>query len=109
MELKSTETPPRGLTFAAKLALTCCALVLLTGAAVAGLAFSAARQSSADLSNSLLREVSARAAAQTDAFLARAVPLVESLGQLAGNGLAVHDHEQLARQLLILLRANPGI
>ncbi len=39
----------------------------------------------------------------------RAAPLVESLRELADNTLALDDSDQLARQLLAILKANPGL
>src|SRR5438067_449895 len=93
---------PRGwdLTFRAKLAAGVCGLVLLTGAAVTWLAHRSARATTAALTDALFREVSGRAAAHTRGFVLRAAPLVESLRQLAGQGLALDDSDRLAGQLL---------
>src|SRR5262245_52855002 len=90
----------RELSFRAKLVLGVCALVLLTGTVVLWLAHRSARASTEALAGSIFREVSARAATHTRAFVLRAAPVVESLGQLADKGLVVDDPERLAPQLL---------
>jgi sigma-B regulation protein RsbU (phosphoserine phosphatase) len=98
-----------GLTFRVKLVLGVCGLVLLTGAVVLWLAHQSARASTEALTGSVFREVSGRAATHTRGFVLRAAPVVESLGQLAGKGLAVDDPERLPPQLLAVLKANPGL
>ena len=98
-----------GLSCRAKLVLGVCGLVLLSGAAVLGLAHRSARASTEALTESVFREVSARAATHTRGFVLRAAPVVESLGQLADQGLAVDDPDRLAPQLLAVLKANSGL
>ncbi len=101
--------PPRGLSFRTRLVLGVCGLVVLTGAAVLGLAHRGARAGTEALTASVFREASGRASAHASGFVARAVPVVESLAGLAGKGLAVDDPERLAPQLLAVLKANPGL
>ena len=106
----STSAPSaRGLSFRARLVLSVCGLVLLTGAAVLWLAHRSAKASTQTLTTSVFREVSGRAATHTRAFVLRAAPVVESLAQLADKGLAINDHERLAPQLVSVLKANPGL
>jgi sigma-B regulation protein RsbU (phosphoserine phosphatase) len=112
--LAATSSPPpapptTGLSFRAKLVLSVCGLVLLTGTAVLWFAHRSARASTEALTASVFREVSGRAATHTRGFVLRAAPVVESLGQLADKGLAVDDPERLAPQLLAVLKANPGL
>jgi sigma-B regulation protein RsbU (phosphoserine phosphatase) len=97
------------LSFRAKLVLGVCGLVLLTGTIVLWLAHRSARASTEALAGAIFREVSARAVTHTRAFVLRAAPVVESLGQLADKGLVVDDPERLAPQLLAVLKANPGL
>ncbi|HEV3255419.1 MAG TPA: SpoIIE family protein phosphatase [Gemmataceae bacterium] len=110
----ATSSPPaapttHGLSFRAKLVLGVCGLVLLTGAVVLWLAHRSARASTEELTGSVFREVSGRAATHTRGFVLHAAPVVETLGQLADKGLAVDDPERLTPQLLGILRANPGL
>jgi sigma-B regulation protein RsbU (phosphoserine phosphatase) len=98
-----------GLSFRAKLVLGVCGLVLLTGSVVLWLAHRSARASTEALTGAVFREVSGRAATHTRGFVLRAVPVVETLGQLADKGLAVDDPERLPPQLLAVLKANPGL
>lgn len=84
-------------------------LVLLTGAVVLWLAHRSARAATEELTGSVFREVSGRAAAYTRGFVLRAAPIVESLTQLADKGLALDDPDRLAPQLLAVLKANPGL
>jgi sigma-B regulation protein RsbU (phosphoserine phosphatase) len=86
-----------------------CSLVLLTGAVVLGLAHRSARAGTEELTGSVFREVSGRAATHTRAFVLRAAPVVASLRQLADKGLAIDDRDRLAPQLLSVLEANPGL
>jgi sigma-B regulation protein RsbU (phosphoserine phosphatase) len=101
--------PTHGLSFRAQLVLGVCGLVLLTGTVVLWLAHQSARAGTEALTGAVFREVSERAATHTRAFVLRAAPVVESLGQLADKGLAVEDPEHLAPQLLAVLKANPGL
>src|SRR5262245_6015071 len=98
-----------GLSFRAKLVLTVCGLVLLTGAVVLALAHRSARASTEALIGSVFREVSGRAATHTRAFVLRAAPVVESLAHLADKGLEVDDPDRLALQLVAVLKANSGL
>jgi phosphoserine phosphatase RsbU/P len=98
-----------GLSFRAKLVLGMCGLVLLTGTVVLWLAHRSTRASTEALTGSVFREVSGRAATHARAFVLRAAPVVETLGQLADKGLAVDDPERLPPQLLAVLKANPGL
>ena len=82
---------------------------MLTGATVLALAERSARASTEALTGAVFREVSGRAATHTRGFVLRAAPVVESLAQLVDRGLMVDDPEQLAPQLLAVLRANPGL
>jgi sigma-B regulation protein RsbU (phosphoserine phosphatase) len=86
-----------------------CGLVLLTGAVVLGLAHHSARAGTEQLTGSVFREVSGRAAAHTRGYVLQAAPVVESLAQLADKGLAVGDPDRLTPQLLGVLKANPGL
>jgi serine phosphatase RsbU (regulator of sigma subunit) len=97
------------LSYQTKLVAGVCCLVLLTGAAVGWLAHRSARASTEVLVNSLFREVSGHAVTQTRQFVLRGAPLVESLRQLADQGLALDDSDRLARQLLAVLKGNPGL
>jgi sigma-B regulation protein RsbU (phosphoserine phosphatase) len=86
-----------------------CGLVLFTGAVVLWLAHRSARAGTEALTDSVFREVSARAATHTRGYVLRAAPIVESLARLADHGLAVDDPDRLAPQLLAVLKANPGL
>jgi serine phosphatase RsbU (regulator of sigma subunit) len=99
----------RDASFRTKLMLAVCGMVLLTGAIVTLFAHRSARKSTEALANALFREVNGRAVTHTRAFVERAAPLVESLVQLTGNGLDLDDSDRLARQLLGVLTANPGL
>lgn len=101
--------PRREFSYRSKLLLAVCSLVLITGAAVTVFSFRSLRETTTWLAGNVFREVSAHAVTETRDFVMRAVPLVESLGELAGHGLAVDDSDQLARQLLAMLNANPGM
>jgi sigma-B regulation protein RsbU (phosphoserine phosphatase) len=105
------EPPPggRGFSYRARLVAGVCGLVLLTGAAITWLAYRSARDSTRALADSIFREVSGHTVTHTRAFVLRAAPLVESLAQLADNGLALDDPERLTPQLLAVLKANPGL
>jgi sigma-B regulation protein RsbU (phosphoserine phosphatase) len=98
-----------GLTFRAKLVLGVCGLVLFTGITVLWLAHQSAQANTEELTGSVFREVSGRAATHTRGFVLSAAPVVQTLGQLADQGLAVDDPERLAPQLLAVLKANPGL
>jgi phosphoserine phosphatase RsbU/P len=109
----SSDNESRGggfdLTFRAKLLLSVCALVALTGGAIAFVADRGNRASTRALVDSLFREVSGHAAAQTKDFVVRAAPVAESLSRLSNQGLALDDLDRLARQLLAFLQGNQGL
>src|SRR5262245_6463409 len=105
----TSDPSARGLSFRTQLVLGVCGLVLLTGAVVLLLAHRSAKAGTETLTTSVFREVSERAATHTRGFVLRAAPVVESLAQLAGKGLAIDDHDRLAPQLIAVLKANPGL
>jgi hypothetical protein len=84
-------------------------MVLLTGAILLGLARLNSRATTDALVHRLFQEVTGHAVTHTQAFVLRAAPLVESMRQLGNDGLALKDTDQLATQLLAVLRANPGL
>jgi sigma-B regulation protein RsbU (phosphoserine phosphatase) len=86
-----------------------CGLVLATGAAITWLAHRSASTSTEALARSLFAEVSSHAATQSQAYVVRAAPLVESLVHLANDGLAIDDSDRLALQLLAVLKSNEGL
>ena len=98
-----------GLSFKANLLVAIATLVLLTGAALILIAYRGSRKTTSELAGGLFREAGERAATQAQAYLGRAVPLVESLARLGDNGLALDDSDRLARQLAAILPANPGV
>jgi serine phosphatase RsbU (regulator of sigma subunit) len=97
------------MSFRAKLLLSICALVLLTGAAITLLAVRSFRSSATELATGVFRETSQHAVTRARGFVQRAVPVVASLKELAGDGLAIDDSDRLARQLADVLRANPDL
>jgi serine phosphatase RsbU (regulator of sigma subunit) len=97
------------LTFRTKLLLSMCGLVLLTGAIVVIVADRGNRAGTQTLADSLFREVSSHAVAQTKDFVLRAAPVAQSLDQLANQGLAIDDLDKLAPQLLAFLKGNAGM
>ena len=97
------------LTFRTKLMLGICGMVVLTGVVVVVVADRNNRQSTQALADSLFREGSERAVAQTRGFVMRAAPVARSLEQLADRGLALDDLDALAPQLLAFLNGNPGM
>ncbi|MGB7157338.1 MAG: SpoIIE family protein phosphatase [Tepidisphaeraceae bacterium] len=99
----------RELSFRAKLLLSVCALVLCTGAAITLLAVRSFRASATQLATTLFREVSQHAVTRARGFVLRAVPVVSSLKELAGDGLAIDDSDHLARQFVAVLGANPDL
>ena len=98
-----------GVSYRASLVLTLSLLVAATGAAVTALAFQGARSGTTGLATSLFQEVSDHAVTKTRAFLLRAPPLAQALGNLRDLGLATDEPERLARQLAAVLRANEGV
>jgi serine phosphatase RsbU (regulator of sigma subunit) len=97
------------MTYSAKLVLGACGLVLMTGGVITWVAHRAATAATERLAQSLFREASGHAVTHTRDYLLRAAPLVDTLRQLAGDALAMDEPEALARQLLAVLRANPGL
>lgn len=95
--------------FRTKLVAGVCGLVMFTGAVVIWLSFRNSQASTQTLVRSMFREVSGHAVTHSRGFVLRAAPIVESLVQLADHGLAVNDTDQLADQLLAVLKANPGL
>src|SRR5262245_28055433 len=95
--------------FRARLVLGIGGLVLLTGAVITWLAHRSARRSSEALADGLFREASAHAVDETRAFTEHATPVVEALGRLGVENLAIDDQTRLDRQLLAFLEANPGL
>jgi serine phosphatase RsbU (regulator of sigma subunit) len=98
-----------GLTYRSKLLLSMCGLVALTGGVITFVADRNNRASTQVLVDSLFREVSSHAAAQTKDFVLRAAPVAESLAQLSSQGLALDDLDRLAHQLLAFLQGNQGM
>src|SRR5262245_38077355 len=93
-----------GLSYRMRLVLGVGGLVLLTGAAVTWLAHRSARHSTEALTDALFREASAHAVSETRAFVDRAAPVTEVLGQLGTESLALNDTDKLDRQLLAFLQ-----
>jgi sigma-B regulation protein RsbU (phosphoserine phosphatase) len=114
-EQSHTSVPPESVSrrrdpsFRTLLVVGVCGLVLATGAVVLWLAHRSAKAGTEELTGSVFREVSGRAATHTRAFVLRAAPVVASLKQLADKGLAIDDRDRLAPQLLSVLQANPGL
>ena len=97
------------MSYRTRLLLGVCSLVVLTGMAVTWLAYRSARSSTEGLARSLFREASAHTVTHAQAFVLRAAPIVQSLRELAGEGLNLDNSDQLARQLLAVLKANEGV
>ena len=98
-----------GLSFRVNLLIGISALVLLTGAALVLIAYRSSRRTTSELAGRLFREASGNAVTQARGFVDRAVPLVDSLARLGDDGLALDDSDRLARQLVAILPANPGV
>jgi adenylate cyclase len=105
--------PPKpereGISYEASLIFSLSLLVVLTGLSVSLIAFHGTRKGTTQLAHDLFQEVSDHAVTQTRDFLERAVPISRVLSDLSGLGLATEDHDQLARQLLVVLRASDGV
>ena len=102
------------LSYRTRLILGICLLVLFAGTAATLLAHRSARTSTTALADQLFREVSSHAVTRTRDFVMRAPPIVESLAKIGERGLVVSDDngshsDNLARQFLPILEANPGI
>lgn len=105
----ATQIKHRGITYRTSLVLSISLLVVVTGLTLTLLAFRNARSNTATLADELFQEVSDHAVTKTRAFVQRAVPLVHTLGNLVDLGLSLDDPSRLARQLMAVLQANPGI
>jgi phosphoserine phosphatase RsbU/P len=107
--------PTMHLSYRTRLILGICLLVLFSGAAATLLAHRSARSSTTALADQLFREVSSHAVTRTRDFVMRAPPIVESLAKIGERGLviasdsAASHSDNLARQFLPILEANPGI
>ncbi len=101
--------PGFDLTFRARLMLSMCVLVLLTGAIVFLVAIYGARKNTHALTTTLFQNVSDHAASQTRDFIQRAAPVAQSLEQLSNQGLHLDNSDLLAPQLLAFLKGNPGL
>src|SRR5688500_16532130 len=77
----------REISFRTKLLLSMGALVLFTGLAITLLAVRSFRESARQLASGLFHEVSDHAVTRARGFVTRAVPVVSSLKELAGDGL----------------------
>ncbi len=84
------------------------ALVVGTGALIAGRTFLTTRTLVDDLTRDRFAEVTDQTVDKTRAYLARAIPVVELLDQLAKSGVVGTSDAQLATALLPVLRAHPG-
>jgi adenylate cyclase len=83
-------------------------LVAVVGLGITLRSYESGRENVMVLAGSLFREVAASAAAQSQHHLTQAVPAIENL-RLRGRTVMVFDEEeQVADELLLLLRANPG-
>jgi serine phosphatase RsbU (regulator of sigma subunit) len=86
-----------------------CVLVLVTGLAITVVSLRSHSATARAMAGKLFEEVSAHAVTQTQSHLMRAVPLIESLEHMAGDGLDLENSDHLARQLADILGANQGI
>jgi serine phosphatase RsbU (regulator of sigma subunit) len=107
--IRRRATSGRGVSYRLSLVLSLSLLVVATGLAVSGFAFRGAAAGTTELAHALFQEVSDHAATRTRAFLMRAAPIAEGLGNLADLGMATADPDRLARQLTAILRANEGV
>jgi phosphoserine phosphatase RsbU/P len=98
-----------GLSFKVNLIVGISTLVLLTGAALIVIAERSSRRTTSEFATGLFRGASEHAVTQARGFVGRAVPLVDSLARLGSGGLALNDSDRLARQLVTILPANPGV
>jgi sigma-B regulation protein RsbU (phosphoserine phosphatase) len=100
----------RELSFGARLVISMCGLVLVSSAVVLFISQRSASTEARTLANSMFREVSRHAATRSQAYVERAVPVVDTLRQLGMAGaLALNDQDRLGAQLLSVLKANPGL
>jgi phosphoserine phosphatase RsbU/P len=100
--------------YRATLVISVSLLVVLTGLSITWFSYRRARTNSEQLAGALFREVTHNAAAQTRDYLGRATPVVRTLaGLVGGETEEMHTgedgQERLARQLLAVLSANPGL
>jgi serine phosphatase RsbU (regulator of sigma subunit) len=108
-EARESDAAAGRMGFRTRLLLSIGALVLFTGLAITLLAVRSFRRTAHELASGLFREVSQHAVTRARGFVLRAVPIVNSLEQFAGEGLALHDSDRLARQLVAVLRANDDL
>src|SRR3954467_738453 len=97
------------LSFKVNLIVGISALVLLTGVALIVIADRSSRATASQFAGGLFRGASEHVVTQARSFVNRAVPLVDSMARLGDNGLALDDSDRLARQLVAILPANPGV
>jgi serine phosphatase RsbU (regulator of sigma subunit) len=107
--LRRRATTGRGVSYRLSLILSLSLLVVATGLAVSAFAFRGAAAGTTELAHALFQEVSDHAVTKTRAFLMRAAPIAEGLGNLADLGLATTEPDRLSRQLTAILRANEGV
>jgi hypothetical protein len=96
------------ISYATKLLVGVCTVVLLTGLVITWVAHRGTRASTDAMTASLFRGVSGHAVAHTRQFLLDATPILESLRDVPHSDLAIDDPDRLARQLLVVLNAHPG-
>ena len=108
-QTKPAGDPARGISYRSSLILWLSLLVVATGLAVSVIAFRGARAGTAQLAGALFESASDHAVTKTRDSLQRAVPIAQALGGLSELGLTMSDHDALARQLAVVLRANPGL
>lgn len=99
----------RRLSYRASLIIYLSLLVAATGLAVTAVALHGARTGATALAHALFQEVSDHAVTKTRAFLLRAGPISQGLGNLSDLGLAIGMPDQLSRQLTAVLSANEGV
>jgi len=97
------------MSFKANLLIGLSAVVLLTGVTLIVIADRSSRAAGSAFATALFREASGHAETESRAFMDQAVPLVDSLARLGDGGLALRDSDRLARQLVAVLPANPGV
>lgn len=101
--------PLLDVSYRAKLMISMCGVVFLTGLVIIALADRRLRKNTQAFVHSLFKETSSHAVTRTKDFVQRAAPVAQSLQLLADQGLALDDLDRLARQLLAFVKANPGL
>ncbi len=84
-------------------------LVLITGLTLTLLALNNATTTAAASASSSFHKGMAAAKEKTKNYVLRTPPLVTALSSLADDGLQINDPNTLSRQLLVVLKASPGI